>query len=332
MDELSTNNDYSRYMPGYSDSTDKASAPIPKTVNTARIDLEALRQWAKKRWMLDETHGYPHWRRVELNGIKIATANTDEDVVRCFAYLHDCARVSNGPDEEHGPRAAEVALTLRNTLLAALTDEQMDKLLRACREHTTTHRTGDDTIDVCFDADRLDLGRVGITPDPYKMATVNGALAAKELDAEPASASHFQSAAVPVQPEKKSHHTARNIFFALLILLLAVMAFTNPDRKQHEMAIRDVAAEYVDDQISSVTGNGGNFFESLILKGVRIVSGLATDAIVDAYLEENFKVDNYLLFSIGTLTLPNDDEKKVSVGILGKVISYSSDKEESTEK
>lgn len=30
------------------------------------------------------------------------------------------------------------------------------------------------TIDACFDADRLDLGRVGITPDPEKMATERG--------------------------------------------------------------------------------------------------------------------------------------------------------------
>ena len=28
--------------------------------------------------------------------------------------------------------------------------------------------------DACFDADRLDLGRVGITPDPKKMATERG--------------------------------------------------------------------------------------------------------------------------------------------------------------
>ena len=30
------------------------------------------------------------------------------------------------------------------------------------------------TMYACFDADRLDLGRVGITPDPKKMATAKG--------------------------------------------------------------------------------------------------------------------------------------------------------------
>jgi uncharacterized protein len=47
-------------------------------------------------------------------------------------------------------------------------------LQEACRLHTSAHRTGNPTIDACFDADRLDLGRVGITPDPNKMATEKG--------------------------------------------------------------------------------------------------------------------------------------------------------------
>ena len=40
---------------------------------------------------------------------------------------------------------------------------------------TIVHRTGDITIDTCFDADRMDLPRVGITPLPDKMATKKGA-------------------------------------------------------------------------------------------------------------------------------------------------------------
>ena len=41
-------------------------------------------------------------------------------------------------------------------------------------KHTTEHRTGIPTIDVCFDADRLDLGRVSLVPDPKFMATKQG--------------------------------------------------------------------------------------------------------------------------------------------------------------
>ena len=52
----------------------------------------------------------------------------------------------------------------------------------ACRLHTTTMKTGDPTIDACFDADRLDLWRAGITPDPEKLATEKGKQIAKNTD------------------------------------------------------------------------------------------------------------------------------------------------------
>jgi uncharacterized protein len=54
-------------------------------------------------------------------------------------------------------------------------------LERACRFHTTERRTGNPTIDVCFDADRLDLGRVGIVPNPKLMATEQGAYYAAKI-------------------------------------------------------------------------------------------------------------------------------------------------------
>ena len=47
--------------------------------------------------------------------------------------------------------------------------------------HTTTSRIEDATVNACFDADRLDLGRVGITPNPDKMATVAGRVLAEKL-------------------------------------------------------------------------------------------------------------------------------------------------------
>ena len=41
--------------------------------------------------------------------------------------------------------------------------------------------SGNATIDVCFDADRLDLGRVGIVPNPKRMATEQGAYYAANI-------------------------------------------------------------------------------------------------------------------------------------------------------
>ena len=55
-------------------------------------------------------------------------------------------------------------------------------LCKACELHTVCHSTGNPTIDTCFDADRLDLMRVGITPDPEKMATERGKFYAANME------------------------------------------------------------------------------------------------------------------------------------------------------
>lgn len=138
------------------------------------VDIEQIKQWAISRWTLGKTHGVSHWERVERNGLLLATPECDVTVIQLFAYLHDSCRENDGYDEEHGPRAAKMIEGLRKTLLKDLSDEQFKLLQEACRLHTSAHRTGNPTIDACFDADRLDLGRVGIKPDPEKMATEKG--------------------------------------------------------------------------------------------------------------------------------------------------------------
>lgn len=85
-------------------------------------------------------------------------------------------------DLEHGVRAADMIPTIRNTILKDFTDEEVALLEKACRYHTTEHRIGNPTIDVCFDADRLDLGRVGIVPNPKLMATEQGAFYAANIN------------------------------------------------------------------------------------------------------------------------------------------------------
>ena len=138
------------------------------------VDIEQVKQWAVSRWTLGTLHGVSHWERVERNGLLLATPECDETVIRLFAYLHDSCRENDDYDLEHGPRAAKMMEGLRDNLLKDLSDEQFALLQMACRQHTTVRRTGNPTVDACFDADRLDLGRVGITPIPEKMATEKG--------------------------------------------------------------------------------------------------------------------------------------------------------------
>jgi len=119
----------------------------------------------------DGAHGVAHWARVLENGLRLAEeTGADIEVVRLFAVLHDSRRVSEATDPDHGPRAAEYAGSLRGRLFE-LPDRGFRLLHRACWGHTHERTHPDVTIQTCWDADRLDLGRVGVTPHPSRLCT-----------------------------------------------------------------------------------------------------------------------------------------------------------------
>jgi len=149
------------------------------------ILVKKIRDYVHAQWKLGALHGIRHWDRVYENGQKLLTPEVNSLVVELFAYLHDSCRVEDGIDLYHGVRAAEWIDTLRDTHLKSVSDEDIELLKEACRLHTTTHKTGNPTIDACFDADRLDLWRVGITPDPDRLATEKGKEIARNTNYEP---------------------------------------------------------------------------------------------------------------------------------------------------
>lgn len=79
-------------------------------------------------------------------------------------------RVNDSIDPMHGPRAAVLARELRGGPFD-LGDEEMDLLSFACEEHTNGKLDEDQTVGVCWDADRLNLWRVGFEPDPRFLST-----------------------------------------------------------------------------------------------------------------------------------------------------------------
>jgi uncharacterized protein len=116
-------------------------------------------------------HGLDHWARVRENGLRIAgTVGANEEVVKLFALFHDSRRIYEQRDKGHGHRGAELARKLRWRLFE-LDDEDFDLLYHACRLHTDGLTDADPTIQACWDADRLDLGRCGITPRPNLLCT-----------------------------------------------------------------------------------------------------------------------------------------------------------------
>jgi uncharacterized protein len=102
-----------------------------------------------------------------------AETGANDDVVRLFALFHDSCRINDGWDPGHGARGAEFAAELRGTEFE-LDDAAFELLGYACVWHTSGKRHDDMTIATCWDADRLDLGRVGITPNPERMCTEIG--------------------------------------------------------------------------------------------------------------------------------------------------------------
>ncbi len=119
-------------------------------------------------------HGVVHWARVLENGLRVAAATgADAEVVALFALFHDARRVNESSDDGHGRRGGDFARSLRGSLVL-LDDARFELLFTACDLHTDGHTTGDPTLLACWDADRLDLGRVGITPRPDRLGTDEG--------------------------------------------------------------------------------------------------------------------------------------------------------------
>ena len=111
-------------------------------------------------------HGLEHWLRVLINGRLLAEATgADLEVVEHFALIHDVMRENENMDIHHGPRSAEFVKSLAGTWIK-LEEQQLQLLVEACMYHSVGRLDQNVTIQTCWDADRLDLGRVGIDPKP----------------------------------------------------------------------------------------------------------------------------------------------------------------------
>lgn len=113
------------------------------------------------------SHGEHHWKLVGWIGAELAREQeaADRTVVFLFALFHDSMRENDGWDPEHGRRGAALAQQLWARLRFATID-QMDELVFACNAHTDGEITDDPTVGTCWDADRLNLWRVGTEPAP----------------------------------------------------------------------------------------------------------------------------------------------------------------------
>lgn len=106
-------------------------------------------------------HGETHWRRVAALGLEIGAGGpVDAELVLLFAITHDSMRLSDGLDPDHGPRAAVFV----GELDLGLSDDRQARLEGALAAHSLGTTSRDPTIGACWDADRLDLYRLGRIP------------------------------------------------------------------------------------------------------------------------------------------------------------------------
>lgn len=139
----------------------------------------SLVKYLKNQFQIDWNgfHGGAHWARVKQNARLIARQceasgqTVDYDVLDLFSILHDHKRKNEGYDIEHGKRAAD-ALHFYRGRFFELPDAVFTELWTACAYHSDG-LTKDPSINVriCWDADRLDLYRVGVMPSAQYLCT-----------------------------------------------------------------------------------------------------------------------------------------------------------------
>jgi len=119
-------------------------------------------------------HGDQHWRAVAEAGLRLLedpdNRRADAMVVFLFALFHDALRENENDDPGHGRRGAELAEEFQGRYFL-LPPERLGLLVEACAGHTDMRFSDNPTIGVCLDADRLNLWRVGKTPEAKYLST-----------------------------------------------------------------------------------------------------------------------------------------------------------------
>ncbi len=138
-------------------------------------------------------HGARHWAHVACLGRKLAEQNDlDGASLRCinaFGWTHDLWRTHDGSGNEHAQDGGIHFLNLDCDLIQQLSEAEQQLVARAIRYHSDGYIACEaydlglfdgidlpeqwviDTVGCCWDADRLDLNRLGSEPKAELMST-----------------------------------------------------------------------------------------------------------------------------------------------------------------
>jgi uncharacterized protein len=117
-------------------------------------------------------HGISHWARVWRNAKELCNEMEVDPTVPClFSFFHDSQRFDEGNDFGHGARACSWLEQLYIKRKLSITAIELHLLCEAVSWHSDGKTDADPIIQICWDADRLDLGRVGVMPDATYLCT-----------------------------------------------------------------------------------------------------------------------------------------------------------------
>jgi uncharacterized protein len=121
----------------------------------------------------DGLHGIEHLRRAAENAMLIAIQECPEDYDNAVlgAYFHDIGRVDDSPGNSHAIAGAEIAEKMLRKFWPEL---NIEKIVFAIRYHADGLVSDDPLIGTIWDADRLELGRAGISMDNVLFSTQAG--------------------------------------------------------------------------------------------------------------------------------------------------------------
>ncbi len=118
--------------------------------------------------------------------------------------------------------------------------------------------------------------------------------------------------------KKQNRHLLPKAIVGILVVAVAVLAFTNPDREAHRTAVKKQIHAVIDKSGEDMLG------DNILAMGLRSIAQMVSGSMMDAAFDEFFEYHNYVLFSSGTVNFDGEDHQ-VSFGILGKVYTFNAD-------
>ena len=120
----------------------------------------------------------------------------------------------------------------------------------------------------------------------------------------------------PMSPQPQQSHRALIAGIIIAVIILVVLAITNPDRRQHTDAIARAFTEAFDNEMDK-----SGISDSALGEIGNMIADRMTASMVDQLLDYH----NYIIFSKSTITIAGKSYT-VSWGLLGRVFTVSNDR------